>query len=438
MRLTGFIAAIASLWAGAAAEDIEIIHAGYLLAVPGDTISREQTIVVRDNEITQILPGFVAAEAISKSGDEMVEVHDLRDAFVMPGLIDGHVHLTSEFNPRQRLQSVEMSDPDRALLAANYARVTLMAGFTTVRDVGARGGDAIYALRDAVEKGWVVGPRIFASGQTISVTGGHGDGTQGYRDDVAHLLTSSAICNGADDCRRAVREQIRRGADHIKITATGGVLSNTSTGTEQQFFDDEMVAIVDTARSMGRKVTAHAHGKQGIEAAILAGVDSIEHGTYLDRESIRLFRNNDVFLVPTALAGATVAEWAEDPDFAFTPPQRAKSREVGPQMKEMVRRAHEGGVTIAFGTDSGVSAHGENAREFALLVEAGMTPMEAIRSATVVGAENLGQSEMIGSIEVGKRADIVAVWGDPLKDITELEDIDFVMKDGVVHKHKRP
>ncbi|MEM9233867.1 MAG: amidohydrolase family protein [Pseudomonadota bacterium] len=434
MRILGLAAAAAVIWGSAAAEDIHVIHAGTLMAVPGEAPLTDQTIVVRGREITAITAGFSDADSIEQAAGDTVTVHDLRDGYVMPGFIDGHVHLTFEFNDNLRLQSVEMSNPDRALFGAENARKTLMAGFTTVRDVGAGGGDAIYALRDAIEKGWVPGPRIYASGQTISITGGHGDGTQGYRDDVAHLMTSSAICNGADDCRRAVREQIRRGADHIKITATGGVLSNTATGTEQQFFDDELQAIMDSAHSLGRKVTAHAHGKQGIDAAIRAGVDSIEHGTYLDRESIRLFRSNGVFLVPTALAGKTVADWAADPDRVMTSPQRAKAAVVGPLMKDMVRRAYEGGVSIAFGTDSGVSAHGINAQEFALYVEAGMSPMEAIRSATVMGAENLGKSAMIGTIEPGKRADIVAVMADPLADITALEAIDFVMKDGTVYK----
>ena len=416
----------------AAAQEVTLIHAGKLAAIPGEGVLDDQTIVVRGREIAEVRAGFASEDDFPEA--DTVSVVDLSEAFVMPGFIDGHVHLTSENNPQGRLQTVEMSDPDRAMWAAQNARVTLMAGFTTVRDVGARGGDAIFALRDAVEKGWVPGPRIYASGSTVSITGGHGDGTQGYRDDVAHLLASSAVCDGADDCRRAVREQVRRGADHIKLTATGGVLSNTATGTEKQFFDDEMEAIMDTAHSLGRKVTAHAHGKQGIDEAIRAGVDSIEHGTYLDRESIRLFKSNDVFLVPTILAGVTVAEWAEDPDTFLSPAQRAKASQVGPLMLDMARRAHEGGVRIAFGTDSGVSKHGDNAREFALMVEAGMTPMEAIRAATVSGAENLGKSTLFGTIEAGKRADIVAVNGDPLADITELEDVDFVMKDGKIYK----
>ena len=353
--------------------------------------------------------------------------------YVLPGLIDGHVHITSEGNPKSRLQRVEMTAADRAMAGAGFAHKTLMAGFTTVRDVGAS-RDAIYALRDGIKRGDVAGPRIFASGSSISVTGGHGDGTQGYTDDIAQVLHSSGVCDGVGDCRRAVREQVRRGADHIKLTATAGVLSNTAAGLEQQFFEDELKAIMDTAHSMGRKVTAHAHGVNGINAALRAGVDSIEHGTYLDDESIRLFKRNNAFLIPTILAGVTVAEWAEDPDSFLLPPQRAKAAEVGPRMIDMARRAHRGGVKIAFGTDSGVSKHGENAREFGLLVEAGMTPVEAIRAATVVGAENLGKSDILGSLEPGKYGDLIAVSGDPTTDVSELLDVDFVMKEGVVYK----
>ena len=420
----------------AAAADYSVVHAGRLLAAPGGAVTQNQTIVIKDGRIERVADGFVAADAVGASADDNVALHDLSDMFVMPGLIDGHVHITSENNPRARLQRVEMSEADQAMMGAGFAKKSLMAGFTTVRDVGAGSSDAIFALRDGIARGDVVGPRIFASGATISVTGGHGDGTQGYSDDIAVILHSKGVCDGAPECRKAVREQVRRGADHIKLTATAGVLSNTAAGLEQQFFTDELQAIMDSAHAMGRKVTAHAHGVNGINAALRAGVDSIEHGTYLDNESIRLFKRNNAYLVPTILAGVTVAEWAADPNSFLLPPQRAKAAEVGPKMLDMARRAHAGGVRIAFGTDTGVSKHGENAREFALLVEAGMTPMEAIRSATIAGADNLGQSDVLGSIAPGKYGDLVAVKGDPLTDITELEDIDFVMKEGVVYKQQ--
>lgn len=427
-------AALAMASASANAADVAIVHAGKLLAVPGAPAKSAQTVVIREGRIAAVLAGYVGgAEAgIAKADD--VRTYDLKDYYVLPGLIDGHVHITSENNPQQRLQQVELSDADDAIAGAGFAIKTLMAGFTTVRDVGAGPGDAIFALRDGIRRGNVVGPRIFASGATISVTGGHGDGTQGYRDDIAHVLRSPAVCDGAADCRRAVREQVRRGADHIKLTATGGVLSNTAAGLEQQFFPDELAAIVDSGHAMGRKVTAHAHGLGGINAALRAGVDSIEHGTFLDDESIRLFKKTGAYLVPTLLAGATVTAWADDPNSFLLPPQRAKAREAGPRMRDTVRRAHQGGVKIAFGTDTGVSKHGENAREFALLVEAGLTPAEAITAATVNGAANLGQSEALGTIEPGKWGDLIAVRGDPTADVSELLDVDFVMKEGVAYK----
>jgi imidazolonepropionase-like amidohydrolase len=427
-------ASLFALTSVAHAADYAVVHAGRLLAVPGGAVTQNQTVVIKDGRVERVEAGFLTAGEIGAGADDTVMVHDLKSMFVMPGLIDGHVHITGENNPQGRLQTVEMSDADDAIAGAGFAKKTLMAGFTTVRDVGAGSGDAIFALRDGIARDDVAGPRIYASGSTISVTGGHGDGTQGYRDDIAEMLHSTGVCDGVGECRKAVREQVRRGADHIKLTATAGVLSNTAAGLEQQFFDDEMKAIMDAAHAMGRKVTAHAHGVSGINAALRAGVDSIEHGTYLDDESIRLFKRTGAYLVPTILAGVTVAEWAADPDSHLLPPQRAKAAEVGPKMLAMARRAHEGGVKIAFGTDTGVSKHGENAREFALLVEAGLTPMEAIRAATVAGADNLGKSDVLGSIAPGKYGDLVAVEGDPLADIRELEDIDFVMKDGVVYK----
>ncbi|MAW79704.1 MAG: Xaa-Pro dipeptidase [Parvularcula sp.] len=428
------LAALFCLPAGAQAADYAVVHAGRLLAFPGEEARSDQTVIIKDGMVERVAAGFIGQDEIGASADDTVAVHDLKNMFVMPGLIDGHVHILSENNPRARLQRVEMSEADLAIAGAGFAEKTLMAGFTTVRDVGAGSSDAIFALRDGIARGDVPGPRLFASGATISVTGGHGDGTQGYTDEIAELLHSKGVCDGVGECRKAVREQVRRGADHIKLTATAGVLSNTAAGLEQQFFDDELKAIMDSAHAMGRKVTAHAHGVNGINAALRAGVDSIEHGTYLDNESIRLFKRTGAYLVPTLLAGATVVEWAEDPTSFLLPPQRAKALQVGPVMHDMAKRAHEGGVKIAFGTDTGVSKHGENAREFALLVSAGMTPMEAIRAATVAGADNLGKSDVLGSIAPGKYGDLVAVEGDPLSDVTELEDIDFVMKEGVVYK----
>lgn len=407
--------------ATAAAEDA-VIHAGHVLAKPGEGYLTRQTILVEDGRIVSITAGY------SKPKD--YTVINLRDAYVLPGLIDSHVHITGENGPDGRIKEFENSDVDTAFDGAAFALVTLKAGFTTVQDVGAP-NDSIFGLRDAIARSAVAGPRLRASGGSVAVTGGHGD-INGYSARVMAAFTGANICNGADDCRRAVRQQIKEGADLIKITATGGVLSNTSAGLEQQFTDEELAAIVDAAHSMGRKVTAHAHGKSGVDAALRAGVDSIEHGTYLDAESIALFRDNGATLVPTVLAGATVTGWTNEPWLPAA--SRAKAAEVGPLMLEMLRRAHEGGVNVAFGTDTGVSRHGDNAQEFALMVEAGFTPEEAIRSATVVAAEHVEMSDDIGTLETGKYADIIAVTTDPLKDIRALEAVSFVMKGGEVYK----
>lgn len=405
-----------------AQDDITVIHAGWLLAVPGDAPAEDQSIVIIGERIDRIEDGFVEIEDAT--------IIDLSDQYVLPGLIDSHVHLLSELNPNRRLQNVTFSSADWAIDGVRNARSTLMAGFTTVQDVG---GDleAIIALRDGQRDGDIVGPRMRVSGPSVTPTGGHGD-INGYNEDIMHAFSSQSACNGPDDCRRAVRELVRARVDLIKITATGGVLSQTAAGTEQQFFDDELAAIMEAASMMGRYVTAHAHGVTGINSAIENGVHSIEHGTYLDGESIRLFRRNNVYLVPTLLAGATVVELAENADW-MSPETRQKSLEVGPQMLEMARRAHEGGVMIAFGTDTGVSRHGDNAREFALLVEAGLSPMEAILSATVTASEHVMMDDDIGTIEAGKFADIIAVAANPLEDVTALEDVGFVMQGGEVY-----
>jgi len=389
--------------------DTTFVEAGRLLADPSNgVVQRDKTLVIRGNQVVEVRDGFVGDASQGK-------VVDLRQAFVLPGLIDSHVHLTSQQNPNARLEEVTLSDADQAMVGARYARRTLMAGFTTVADLGAS-NQAIFALRNAVRNGDVPGPRIIAAGSSVSIHGGHGD-INGYREDVMHLLSSESICSGPEDCMRAVRTQVRAGADIIKITATGGVLSNTAAGLNQQFSDDELSAIVGSAHRMGRQVTAHAHGVDGINAFLRAGGDSIEHGTYLDDQSIRLFKSNGAWLIPTLLAGDFVARIASGPDNFFTPAQTAKALEAGPKMLDMARRAHEGGVRIAFGTDSGVSAHGDNAQEFALLVRAGLSPLEAIQAATVGAAEHLRIANEAGKIAVGMPADIVAVSGDPLLSI---------------------
>ena len=399
------------------------VQVGRLLADPGSgRVLRDKTLVIRGNQVLEIRDGFV--------GDG--KVVDLRSAFVLPGLIDSHVHLTGQQSPTSRMDEVTQSNATQAMVGARYARRTLNAGFTTVADLGAS-NEAIFALRDAVRRGDVAGPRIIASGSAVSVHGGHGD-ANGYREDILHLLSPESVCSGVEDCMRAVRLQVRSGADIIKITATGGVLSNTAAGLAQQFSEDELAAIVASAHRMGRQVTAHAHGVDGINAFLKAGGDSIEHGTYLDDESMRLFKSHNAWLVPTLMAGDYVARVAASPGNFFTPAQTAKALEAGPKMLDMARRAHAGGVRIAFGTDSGVSAHGDNAQEFALLVRAGLTPLEAIQSATVGAAEHLKIANEAGRLAPGMPADLIAVSGDPLSDVTELERVRFVMKGGQVFR----
>ena len=406
-----------------AEQPTTFVQVGRLLADPASgRVLRDKTLVIRGNQIVEIRDGFV--------GDG--KVVDLRSAFVLPGLIDSHVHLTGESSPNSRLDGVTQSDATQAMVGARFARRTLNAGFTTVADLGAS-NEAIFALRDAVRRGDVPGPRIIASGSAVSIHGGHGD-ANGYRDDILHLMSPESICSGPEDCMRAVRLQVRSGADIIKITATGGVLSNTAAGLAQQFSEDELAAIVASAHRMGRQVTAHAHGVDGINAFLKAGGDSIEHGTYLDDESMRLFKAHNAWLVPTLMAGDYVARIAASPDNFFTPAQTAKALEAGPKMLDMARRAHAGGVRIAFGTDTGVSAHGDNAQEFALLVRAGLTPLEAIQSATVGAAEHLKISNEAGRLAPGMPADLIAVAGDPLSDVTELERVRFVMKSGQVFR----
>jgi len=403
------------------------VQAGRLLADPSNgVVLRNKTLVIRDGRVAEIRDGFV--DATPGEGRTV----NLRESFVLPGLIDSHVHLTSQQNANGRLEGVTQSNADEAMIGARYARRTLMAGFTTVADLGAS-NEAIFALREAVKRGDVPGPRIIAAGSAVSIHGGHGD-VNGYREDIMHVLSPESVCSGPEDCMRAVRTQVRSGADIIKITATGGVLSNTAAGLAQQFSDAELAAIVESAHRMGRQVTAHAHGVDGINAFLRAGGDSIEHGTYLDGESIRLFKREGVYLVPTLMAGDFVARIAASPGNFFTPAQTAKALEAGPKMLDMARRAHEGGVRIAFGTDTGVSAHGDNAGEFALLVKAGLTPLEAVQAATVGAAAHLKIASEAGKITVGMPADIVAVNGDPLRDVTSLQHMAFVMKGGTVYR----
>ena len=399
-----------------------IIHAGRLLADPETAPRTQQSILIRDGQVAEVTSGFVDPPASAR-------LIDLKNRFVLPGLIDCHVHLTGQLGPGQRLGFVEDSDPKVGLDAAHRARLTLQAGFTTVRDLGARKPEIIYALRAAVAEGKVPGPRILCVGAILSPTGGHGQ-TYGFRQDVCACVQSSiGVCDGVDSCRRAVRLQVAHGADAIKFVATGGVLSNLRAGIDQQFTSDEIRTIIETGHQLGRRVSAHAHGLAGINAALTAGVDSIEHGSFLDDSSIALFLKTGAFHVPTLIAGMTVFAMAKS-GTVLSPAQSEKALIVGERIKAALGRSYKAGVPIAFGTDMGVGPHGQNAREFALMVESGMTPAHAIKAATLTSARLLDIADTAGSIAPGKSADIIAVDGDPLSDITELERVSFVMARG--------
>jgi imidazolonepropionase-like amidohydrolase len=407
---------------------LTVIHAGAVIDQPGKPARGNATIFVRGGRVERVADGFADAPA-----GETALVIELRDRTVLPGLIDAHVHLSNaEIGNAGRLANVIKSDTDMAYDAAVNAKRTLEAGFTTVRNLGSSQARTL-ALRDAIAAGKVPGPRMLDAGNAISSSGGHMDGRNGYRDDIGEVIGNDNTCDGADDCRRAVREQVRRGADVIKFASTGGVLSNVGAGLGQQLFDDEIKAIVETAHLYGKKVAVHAHGAGGVNAALRAKVDSIEHGTMLDDESIKLFKEANAWYVPTMTAAAFVGDMAKQPG-VYSEPVRLKALAVSPMIKAAVGRAYKAGVKMAFGTDAGVFPNGDNAREFGLLVEAGIPAAETIKMATVNSAELLGLTKEIGTLEPGKSADLVAVAGDPVADVTLLTRIDFVMKEGRVYK----
>lgn len=400
------------------------IHAGRLLDQPGREPRGQSTIIVRDGKIAEVRDGFATPEDGAK-------VVDLKSAFVLPGLIDMHVHISSDDNLlRSRLESSGRDVEDVFIIAQGNARRTLEAGFTTIRDLGGDGRTTT-TLRDAINNGVIVGPTVIPAGTMISVTGGHG-GVNGLNRTLTHAVAAERtnICDGPDSCASAVRAQISIGAEVIKFAATGGVRSNVAGGLGKQMSDAEMKSVVDTAHSFGRKVTAHAHGKEGIDAALRAGVDSIEHGSFIDDETVKLFRASNAALVPTAVAPIAALAQARRGDAPG--PQLAKAEEAAAAHAASMARAVRGNVRILFGTDSGVAPHGDNAKEFALMVKAGMTPAQAIKAATSDNAAELDRP--IGAILAGRDADIIAVAGDPLTDVTVLEKVDFVMRRGVVHK----
>ena len=432
-------AALSLLLAGTAAVaqeaastgPVTLVQAGRLLDRPGQAPRGPSTVVIRDGRVVEVRDGLVGAEAYPGA-----EIVDLSDRFVLPGLIDSHVHLaTSQAGQAGLIAQFTESVPTTAYRAAENARITLMAGFTTVRNLGDRDGVTL-ALRDAAARHALPSPRIVDAGRSISTTSGHMDGRNGLNDELREHTDHANVCDDTASCREAVRLQISRGVDVIKIATTGGVNSRIGAGLGAQMFEDEARALIETAHLYGKRVAVHAHGADGIALALRLGADSIEHGTIFDDETIRLFRDAGAYYVPTlSTVNGYRERLAADPN--------AYSAEVLPKILwrievtgESLERAVPGGVRIAFGTDAGVSMHGRNADEFELMVQHGMTPMSAIQAATVNAADLLGLGEELGTLEPGRRADIIAVDGDPLSDVTVLKDVDFVMRDGRVYKHE--
>ena len=403
-----------------------IIHAGLLIDGRNDMPLKEMTIVIEGNRISKVIKGFQKPT----SNDTLI---DLKDYTVMPGLMDMHTHLMSQHSKDSYTEKFFMDESEYALRSTVYARATLLAGFTTVRDLGDNGINSI-ALRKAINEDWVTGPRIYTAGKSIATTGGHADPSNGlkgdYRRDPGPV---EGVINGPDEGRKAVRQRYKDGADLIKLTATGGVLSLAASGQSPQFTPEELKAIVETAKDYGMSVAVHAHGTEGMKRAVLAGVDSIEHGTYMTEEIMELMKDRGTYWVPTNMAGEWVGKKAQE-DGYFPEIVRPKAAAIGPTMKSTFARGYKAGVKIAFGTDSGVSPHGENAHEFELMVEGGMPPMKAIQSATLEGSRLLRIQDKLGTIEAEKLADIVAVKGNPLDDIKLMKEVAFVMKDGKTFK----
>jgi imidazolonepropionase-like amidohydrolase len=408
------------------AQAATLIHAGRLVDAVADRPLTERTVVVEAGKIVAIERGYRAAGA----GDTVV---DLRGSTVMPGWTDMHVHITSEYKRTSELDRFRTDAPDVAIDGVMYARRTLLAGFTSVRDLG-DSFLASLALRDAINAGKVPGPRIYAAGKSIATTGGHADPTNGWADFLnGRPDAHDGVINGPVAAAQAVRQRYKDGSDVIKITATGGVLSIAKNGLNPQFTEEEIRAIVTTARDYGFTVAAHAHGAEGMKRAVRAGVDSIEHGTFMDDETIALMKQKGTWYVSTISAGRWVGDRSREDGF-FPTVVRPKAALVGPQIQNTFAKAWKAGVRIMFGTDTGVSAHGDNALEFVYMVESGMPALDAIKSATIVPARFLGVDDRLGTLEPGKLADIVAVPGDPLSDISAMTRVNFVMKDGVIHK----
>ncbi len=406
------------------------IWCGSLVDGISNEAKKNMTIVIENNKIVAVENGFSKPSNLDSS--LIPRIIDLKTKTVTPGWIDMHVHLEHETNANQYLQKFTLNPADYAFMSVRFAETTLMTGFTTVRDLGGTGVNI--SLRNAINRGLVKGPRVYTAGISIATTGGHADPTNGYRKDLmGDPGPELGVANGPDECRQAVRQRYKDGSDLIKITATGGVLSVAKSASNPQFTEEEITAIVSTAKDYGFRVAVHAHGAEGMKRAIRAGVNSIEHGTYMDDEAIALFKQYGTWYVPTLTAGAAVADSAKKPGYypdLVTP----KALEIGPKIKATFAKAYKAGVKIAFGTDAGVYQHGKNWLEFVYMNEAGMPVMECIKAATINAADLLGEKDKLGSIEVGKLADIVAVDGDPFKDTKVFGKVVFVMKDGVVYK----
>ncbi len=402
------------------------LYCGRLFDSRGGKLLGAHTVVVRDGKIAEVLPGGAEPAAAATA-------IDLGDRTCMAGWTDLHVHLGGESSPQSYSEGFRLDDVDFAFRSVGYAEKTLMAGFTSVRDLG---GTVTLHLRDAINQGRVKGPRIWAAGTAIASTGGHGDPTNGYNAELSHLLgppgPTEGVINSVDDARQAVRQRYKDGSDVIKITATGGVLSYAKSGDAPQFTVDEIKAVVDTAKDYGYKVAAHAHGEEGMYRAVEGGVTSIEHGTYMSDRVMALMKQKGTWYVPTLYAGRFVADKAKV-DGYFPEVVRPKAARIGAQIQDTAAKAYRNGVKIAFGTDMGVGPHGDNAREFIYMVEAGMPAAYALQAATIRAAEVLGVDDQ-GVVEAGKRADIIAMPGDPLADIGNVMKVDFVMKDGVVYR----
>ena len=402
-----------------------LLHVGNLLDTNNGEINKAVTIRIKGNKILEVTKGY----ATPKKNDEIV---NLKQSYVLPGFMDMHVHLAQEYVPKAERRS-KIEPEYRALFAANAASKTLMAGFTSVRNLGDGGMETI-SLRDAIKEGLVIGPRIFTSGKTIATTGGHGDPTNGMpKDNYSPPSPEEGVIDSPEDAKKAVRQRYKDGADGIKITATGGVLSVAKSGENPQFTDDELNSIVATANDYGLWTAAHAHGKEGMKRAVIAGINSIEHGTYMDQEVMDLMKSRGTYYVPTIMAGDWVAEKAKIPNF-FPALVKPKAEKIGPQIQSTFAKAYKAGVKIAFGTDSGVSAHGDNWQEFILMTNAGMTNQDALKSATIETAKLLRIEDKLGQIKPGMLADIIAVQQNPIEDISTVENVIFVMKDGVIFK----